>query len=69
MGQKRFDRFRQRDFNFIDQPRSWRTSDVNEETLLAIVENKMKVSTKVIANSVEIDISTDICHLWKFGSK
>lgn len=69
MGKKRFDRSRQCDFNFIDQPRSWRTFDVNEETLLAIVENKTKVLTKEIANSVEIDISTDICHLWKFGSK
>lgn len=66
MGKNRFDRFRQGDFNFDDQPRPWRTSDVNVETLLTTVE---KASTEEIAKSLEIDISTDICHLCKFGSK
>lgn len=42
------------DFKRNDQPRSKRTSDVDGDSMFAIVENKPKISTEKSAKSLKI---------------
>lgn len=53
----RFDRFSQGDCNLKDQTRSGRPSLVDEDALLAIVENKSRVLIEELAMSLKIDLN------------
>lgn len=66
---KRFGRFSRGDFSLNVQPRPGRPTDIDEVYLLAIAENKPKVSTEVIAMILKIDMSTTFRRLKRIGFK
>lgn len=62
------DRFCQGDSNLHIQTRTDRPSDIDEQVLLAIIENKSNSSTEEIVKNLIIDISTASLHLKRLGS-
>lgn len=56
-------RFRQYDLSLNNQPHSRPTSNIDEDPLLIIVDNKPKIPTEEIAKILKIDISTACRHL------
>lgn len=56
-------------FNLNDQLRSGKTFDVDEDALLDIVKNKLKVPTEETAKTLAIYIAIAFCHLKRVGSK
>lgn len=64
--QKCSGRFPPGNFNLTDQPRNGRPPGVDEDFLLVIVDNKLKISTEKFTKSLKIDLSTNFRHLKKF---
>lgn len=56
-------------FNLNDQLRPGQTVDVDEDALLDIVKNKMKIPTEETAKTLAIDITIVFCHLKRVGFK
>ncbi|CAK9820034.1 Histone-lysine N-methyltransferase SETMAR [Anthophora quadrimaculata] len=62
-----FGRFRKGDFNLDDKPRSGRPSGVDDNIVRALVENNTRITTKEIAEKLNIDNSTAFHHLKYLG--
>lgn len=67
MCQNWFARFRSGDFNLDDAPRSGRPSEVNDDELLALVENDRHLTTDEIGERLNVDRTTVADHLKRLG--
>lgn len=64
---KWFAKFRRGDFNLEDEPRSERSSDIDDDVLRALIANNARISTEEVAEALNIDRSTAFRRLKKMG--